>query len=135
MDGHASPSTADCPSRPQNEIYTTLDPAYNLCPKAMENAETIRWRWRERPVDLMMGRYMYRTDILPCQESAIVIPPPDGANRVTRFLKPNLLRIYFTNKYLCAQVVHSSYINSDHCTFSNCKLSREAGETKHAIDP
>ncbi|ONM18862.1 Ribosomal L18p/L5e family protein [Zea mays] len=38
---------------------------------------------------------------------AMVIPPPARAARVTRFLKPYLLRMHFSNKYVSAQVVHT----------------------------
>ena len=37
----------------------------------------------------------------------MVIPPPERAARVTRFLKPYLLRMHFTNKYVSAQVIHT----------------------------
>ncbi|XP_062197298.1 uncharacterized protein LOC133900186 [Phragmites australis] len=37
----------------------------------------------------------------------MVIPPPERVARVTRFLKPFLLRMHFTNKYVSAQVIHT----------------------------
>ncbi|PUZ38544.1 hypothetical protein GQ55_9G205800 [Panicum hallii var. hallii] len=37
----------------------------------------------------------------------MVIPPPERAARVTRFLKPYLLRMHFSNKYVSAQVIHT----------------------------
>ncbi|KZV16056.1 hypothetical protein F511_26185 [Dorcoceras hygrometricum] len=37
----------------------------------------------------------------------MVIPPPSRAERLTKFLKPYVLRMHFTNKYVNAQVVHT----------------------------
>ncbi|KAL6539026.1 hypothetical protein OROMI_025352 [Orobanche minor] len=37
----------------------------------------------------------------------MVIPPPARPERVTKFLKPYVLRMHFTNKYVNAQVVHT----------------------------
>ncbi|XP_019182175.1 PREDICTED: uncharacterized protein LOC109177315 [Ipomoea nil] len=37
----------------------------------------------------------------------MVIPPPVRPERVTKFLKPYVLRMHFTNKYVNAQVVHT----------------------------
>ncbi|PHT42823.1 hypothetical protein CQW23_16848 [Capsicum baccatum] len=37
----------------------------------------------------------------------MVIPPPVRPDRVTKFLKPYVLRMHFTNKYVNAQVVHT----------------------------
>ncbi|GAA0155185.1 ribosomal protein [Lithospermum erythrorhizon] len=37
----------------------------------------------------------------------MVIPPPLKPNRITDFLKPYMLRMHFTNKYVNAQVVHN----------------------------
>ncbi|RLN17746.1 hypothetical protein C2845_PM02G11110 [Panicum miliaceum] len=41
------------------------------------------------------------------ETSDMVIPPPERAARVTRFLKPYLLRMHFSNKYVSAQVIHT----------------------------
>lgn len=37
----------------------------------------------------------------------MVIRPPARPDRVTKFLKPYILKMHFTNKYVDAQVVHS----------------------------
>ncbi|KAJ6419357.1 hypothetical protein OIU84_029463 [Salix udensis] len=37
----------------------------------------------------------------------MVIPPPVRPPRVTQFLKPYVLKMHFTNKYVNAQVTHS----------------------------
>ncbi|OEL24305.1 hypothetical protein BAE44_0014676 [Dichanthelium oligosanthes] len=36
----------------------------------------------------------------------MVIPPPERAARVTRFLEPYLLRMHFTNKRIPAMSIH-----------------------------
>lgn len=37
----------------------------------------------------------------------MVIPPPVRPKRITEFLKPYVLKMHFTNKFVHAQVVHS----------------------------
>ncbi|KAK4404760.1 50S ribosomal protein L18 [Sesamum angolense] len=37
----------------------------------------------------------------------MVIPPPVRPERVMKYLKPYVLRMHFTNKYVNAQVVHT----------------------------
>ncbi|GLT32192.1 hypothetical protein SLA2020_068770 [Shorea laevis] len=37
----------------------------------------------------------------------MVIPPPVRPPRVTKFLKPYVLKMHFTNKYVHAQVIHA----------------------------
>ncbi|KAK4357862.1 hypothetical protein RND71_023472 [Anisodus tanguticus] len=39
--------------------------------------------------------------------SKMVIPPPVRPERVLKYLKPYVLRMHFTNKYVNAQVVHT----------------------------
>ncbi|KAF0919512.1 hypothetical protein E2562_029629 [Oryza meyeriana var. granulata] len=39
--------------------------------------------------------------------ATMVIPPPERAARITQFLKPYLLRMHFSNKYVSAQVIHT----------------------------
>ncbi|KAL5566002.1 hypothetical protein UlMin_029166 [Ulmus minor] len=36
----------------------------------------------------------------------MVIPPPPRPPTITKFLKPYVLRMHFTNKYVSAQVIH-----------------------------
>lgn len=38
---------------------------------------------------------------------AMVIPPPVRPARITKYLKPYLLRMHFSNKFVSAQVVHT----------------------------
>ncbi|KAI3810495.1 hypothetical protein L1987_20111 [Smallanthus sonchifolius] len=37
----------------------------------------------------------------------MVIPPPVKAQRITNHLKPYLLKMHFSNKYVSAQVIHA----------------------------
>ncbi|CAM0880697.1 unnamed protein product [Alopecurus aequalis] len=37
----------------------------------------------------------------------MVIPPPDRAARIVTFLKPYLLKMHFSNKFVTAQVIHT----------------------------
>ncbi|CAA6662169.1 unnamed protein product [Spirodela intermedia] len=37
----------------------------------------------------------------------MVIPPPIRPARITHYLKPYVLRMHFTNKYVNAQVIHT----------------------------
>ncbi|KAL3733190.1 hypothetical protein ACJRO7_022678 [Eucalyptus globulus] len=37
----------------------------------------------------------------------MVIPPPAKAPRIINFLKPYVLKMHFTNKFVSAQVIHS----------------------------
>lgn len=37
----------------------------------------------------------------------MVIPPPVRPPRITKFLKPYVLKMHFTNKYVSAQVIHT----------------------------
>ncbi|GLT79017.1 hypothetical protein SLA2020_505300 [Shorea laevis] len=37
----------------------------------------------------------------------MVIPPPVRPPRITKFLKPYVLKMHFTNKYVSAQVIHA----------------------------
>ncbi|KAL6964716.1 hypothetical protein U1Q18_035774 [Sarracenia purpurea var. burkii] len=37
----------------------------------------------------------------------MVIPPPIRPERLTKFLKPYVLKMHFTNKFVTAQVIHS----------------------------
>lgn len=37
----------------------------------------------------------------------MVIPPPVRPPRITQYLKPYVLKMHFTNKYVTAQVIHT----------------------------
>ncbi|KAH9607976.1 hypothetical protein KSS87_012393 [Heliosperma pusillum] len=47
------------------------------------------------------------TKCLLFYEGNMVIPPPIRPPRITEFLKPYLLKMHFTNKFVHAQVIHS----------------------------
>ncbi|KAA8536823.1 hypothetical protein F0562_029301 [Nyssa sinensis] len=47
-----------------------------------------------------------RHSLLQRKESKMVIPPPVRPERITKFLKPYVLKMHFTNKYVNAQVIH-----------------------------
>ena len=58
----------------------------------------------------------------------MVIPPPVRAARVTNYLKPYVLRMHFTNKYVNAQVVHTPTAEVASSASSQEKLLRSAME-------
>uniref|UniRef100_A0A0D9UZ78 Zinc finger CCCH domain-containing protein 4 n=1 Tax=Leersia perrieri TaxID=77586 RepID=A0A0D9UZ78_9ORYZ len=57
------------------------------------------------PTGIQFGDYA--SELRKRIPATMVIPPPDRAARVVRFLKPYLLRMHFSNKYVSAQVVHT----------------------------
>ncbi|KAK9048003.1 hypothetical protein SSX86_033035, partial [Deinandra increscens subsp. villosa] len=58
--------------------------------------------------------------------SDMVIPPPVKAQRITNFLKPYLLRMHFSNKYVSAQVIHAPTATVTSAASSQEKALREA---------
>ncbi|KAD5317919.1 hypothetical protein E3N88_17865 [Mikania micrantha] len=56
----------------------------------------------------------------------MVIPPPVKAQRITNFLKPYLLKMHFSNKYVSAQVIHSPTATVASAASSQEKALREA---------
>ncbi|XP_076927960.1 uncharacterized protein LOC143591724 [Bidens hawaiensis] len=56
----------------------------------------------------------------------MVNPPPVKSQRITNFLKPYLLKMHFTNKYLSAQVVHAPTATVATAATSQEKGLREA---------
>ncbi|KAI3752534.1 hypothetical protein L2E82_24568 [Cichorium intybus] len=56
----------------------------------------------------------------------MVIPPPVKAHRITNFLKPYLLKMHFSNKYVSAQVIHAPTATVATAASSQEKALREA---------
>ncbi|KAF5816423.1 putative ribosomal protein L18 [Helianthus annuus] len=56
----------------------------------------------------------------------MVIPPPVKAQRITNFLKPYLLKMHFSNKFVSAQVIHAPTATVAAAATSQEKLLREA---------
>ncbi|KAF7008339.1 hypothetical protein CFC21_023115 [Triticum aestivum] len=61
----------------------------------------------------------------------MVIPPPDRAARIVSFLKPNLLRMDFSNKFVTAQVIHTPTTTVPCSASSQEKLLRSHIEQKY----
>ncbi|KVH87710.1 Ribosomal protein L18/L5 [Cynara cardunculus var. scolymus] len=56
----------------------------------------------------------------------MVIPPPVKAQRITNYLKPYLLKMHFSNKYVSAQVIHAPTATVASAASSQEKALREA---------
>lgn len=56
----------------------------------------------------------------------MVIPPPVKAQRITNYLKPYLLKMHFTNKYVTAQVIHAPTATVAAAASSQEKVLQEA---------
>nr|XP_043621881.1 50S ribosomal protein L18 [Erigeron canadensis] len=56
----------------------------------------------------------------------MVIPPPVKTQRITNYLKPYLLRMHFSNKYVSAQVIHAPTATVASSASSQEKAIREA---------
>ncbi|KAJ0803084.1 putative ribosomal protein L18 [Helianthus annuus] len=59
-------------------------------------------------------------------QTDMVIPPPVKAQRITNFLKPYLLKMHFSNKFVSAQVIHAPTATVAAAATSQEKLLREA---------
>lgn len=55
----------------------------------------------------------------------MVIPPPVRPPRITEFLKPYVLKMHFTNKFVHAQVIHSPTATVAAAASSQEKAMRE----------
>ncbi|GAB2211604.1 hypothetical protein Droror1_Dr00024928 [Drosera rotundifolia] len=55
----------------------------------------------------------------------MVIPPPVRPPRISEFLKPYVLKMHFTNKYVHAQVVHAP----------TATVAASASSQEHALRP
>ncbi|PWA75552.1 Ribosomal protein L18/L5 [Artemisia annua] len=56
----------------------------------------------------------------------MVIPPPVRAQRITNYLKPYLLKMHFSNKFVSAQVIHTPTATVASSASSQEKALREA---------
>ncbi|MED6215981.1 hypothetical protein PIB30_003181 [Stylosanthes scabra] len=63
----------------------------------------------------------------------MVIPPPVRPPRITQYLKPYVLRMHFTNKYVSAQVIHTPTATVASSASSQEKALRESLETKRDV--
>ncbi|PWA75551.1 Ribosomal protein L18/L5 [Artemisia annua] len=58
--------------------------------------------------------------------TVMVIPPPVRAQRITNYLKPYLLKMHFSNKFVSAQVIHTPTATVASSASSQEKALREA---------
>ncbi|MED6205316.1 hypothetical protein PIB30_016699 [Stylosanthes scabra] len=63
----------------------------------------------------------------------MVIPPPVRPPRITQYLKPYVLRMHFTNKYVSAQVIHTPTATVASSASSQEKALRSSLETKRDV--
>ena len=63
----------------------------------------------------------------------MVIPPPVRPPRITQFLKPYVLKMHFTNKYVSAQVIHSPTATVASAASSQEKALRPSLETTRDV--
>uniref|UniRef100_A0A5B7B9W2 50S ribosomal protein L18 n=1 Tax=Davidia involucrata TaxID=16924 RepID=A0A5B7B9W2_DAVIN len=63
----------------------------------------------------------------------MVIPPPIKPERITKFLKPYVLKMHFTNKYVNAQVIHSPTATVASAVSSQEKALRSSMESTRDV--
>ncbi|XP_020244138.1 uncharacterized protein LOC109822361 [Asparagus officinalis] len=63
----------------------------------------------------------------------MVIPPPVRPARITNYLKPYVLRMHFSNKYVSAQVVHTPTATVASSASSQEKLLRPSMESTRDV--
>ncbi|KAG5081811.1 hypothetical protein AAZX31_02G289000 [Glycine max] len=63
----------------------------------------------------------------------MVIPPPVRPPRITQFLKPYVLKMHFTNKYVSAQVIHTPTATVASSASSQEKALRSSLETSRDV--
>ncbi|XP_026409454.1 uncharacterized protein LOC113304535 [Papaver somniferum] len=63
----------------------------------------------------------------------MVIPPPVRPDRITKFLKPYVLKMHFTNKYVNVQVIHSPTATVAASASSQEVVLREVMENKRDV--
>ncbi|XP_065622118.1 uncharacterized protein LOC112016194 [Quercus suber] len=63
----------------------------------------------------------------------MVIPPPVRPPRITQYLKPYVLKMHFTNKYVSAQVIHSPTATVASAASSQEKALRPSLETTRDV--
>ncbi|CAH1450808.1 unnamed protein product [Lactuca virosa] len=90
----------------------------------------------QRPLFCVLSRSDYnsrflsselrRLEQLSSKPQKMVIPPPVKAQRITNYLKPYLLKMHFSNKYVSAQVIHTPTATVASAASSQEKALREA---------
>ncbi|KAA3468706.1 50S ribosomal protein L18-like [Gossypium australe] len=63
----------------------------------------------------------------------MVIPPPVRPPRILKFLKPYVLKMHFTNKYVSAQVIHSPTATVASAASSQEKALRSSMESTRDV--
>lgn len=63
----------------------------------------------------------------------MVIPPPVRPPRLTQYLKPYVLKMHFTNKYVSAQVIHTPTATVASSASSQEKALRSSLETTRDV--
>ncbi|XP_057464770.1 uncharacterized protein LOC130754558 isoform X2 [Actinidia eriantha] len=63
----------------------------------------------------------------------MVIRPPVRPERITKFLKPYVLKMHFTNKYVSAQVIHSPTATVASAASSQEKALRSSMESTRDV--
>ncbi|XXG79231.1 hypothetical protein AAC387_Pa09g0346 [Persea americana] len=63
----------------------------------------------------------------------MVIPPPVRPPRITKYLKPYVLKMHFTNKYVSAQVIHAPTATVASSASSQEKLLRPTMENTRDV--
>ncbi|PON34478.1 Ribosomal protein [Parasponia andersonii] len=63
----------------------------------------------------------------------MVIPPPDRPPSVTKFLKPYVLKMHFTNKFVSAHVIHTPTATVACSASSQEKASRGSMESTRDV--
>ncbi|KAK2458984.1 50S ribosomal protein L18 [Trifolium repens] len=66
-------------------------------------------------------------------QTGMVIPPPVRPPRITNFLKPYVLKMHFTNKYVTAQVIHTPTATVASSASSQEKALRSSLETTRDV--
>ncbi|KAL5783874.1 hypothetical protein ACOSP7_008903 [Xanthoceras sorbifolium] len=66
--------------------------------------------------------------------SEMVIPPPVKPPRIIKFLKPYVLKMHFTNKYVTAQVIHSPTATVASSASSQEKALRPSMESTRDVE-
>ncbi|WJX21580.1 hypothetical protein P8452_10991 [Trifolium repens] len=70
---------------------------------------------------------------LSLSQTGMVIPPPVRPPRITNFLKPYVLKMHFTNKYVTAQVIHTPTATVASSASSQEKALRSSLETTRDV--
>ncbi|KAG9456420.1 hypothetical protein H6P81_000928 [Aristolochia fimbriata] len=65
--------------------------------------------------------------------SEMVIPPPVKPPRIMKYLKPYVLKMHFTNKYVSAQVIHTPTATVASSASSQEKLLRPTMESTRDV--